>query len=185
MKFFIDLGAHNGNTLLKALDKYPDFDEYSGYEPIHKLYKESLKRLNGAKKVKIYNLAVGTKTAPITIYEDMTTHKLGSSVYSDKTQKKARKVECTMVSIDVVMEKIQLSDYVVLKIDIEGAEYELLEYMIETKLIDLVDEIYCEWHQHKIPSIPISRHNTLVSNLQKIGFNLTGLSSKDEFYRGI
>lgn len=39
-------------------------------------------------------------------------------------------------------------DYVICKMDIEGAEYEVLGRLIDDGTIDLIDEIYIEWHNH-------------------------------------
>lgn len=43
---------------------------------------------------------------------------------------------------------ISEEDYVICKIDIEGAEYEVLGSLIDDNTIDLIDEIYIEWHNH-------------------------------------
>lgn len=45
-------------------------------------------------------------------------------------------------------ENINEKDYVICKMDIEGAEYEVLGKLIDDNTIDLIDEIYIEWHNH-------------------------------------
>lgn len=45
-------------------------------------------------------------------------------------------------------------EYVVVKMNIEGAEIELLENMIETEKIKLIKELYVEWHSGKIAGMP-------------------------------
>jgi FkbM family methyltransferase len=40
------------------------------------------------------------------------------------------------------------NDYVICKMDIEGAEYDVLGKLIDDGTIDLIDEIYIEWHNH-------------------------------------
>ena len=47
---------------------------------------------------------------------------------------------------------ISEDDYVVCKMDIEGAEYEVLGKLIDDDTIDLIDEIYIEWHNHLLKS---------------------------------
>ena len=47
---------------------------------------------------------------------------------------------------------ITKDDYVVCKMDIEGAEYEVLGKLIDDDTIDLIDEIYIEWHNHLLKS---------------------------------
>lgn len=44
-------------------------------------------------------------------------------------------------------------DYVILKLDIEGAEYEVLNKLIEDGTIGLVKEFWGEWHDMKISDV--------------------------------
>jgi len=39
-------------------------------------------------------------------------------------------------------------DYLVVKLDIEGAEYEVIESIIESGAINKIDELFIEWHDH-------------------------------------
>jgi hypothetical protein len=81
----------------------------------------------------------------------------------------------------------KISDNIILKIDIEGYEYNLLEHLIETGNIKYINNIFCEWHPAKLKkrlgskSKSIKMHNDLVLKLQELGFNLTGKNNKDEF----
>ena len=43
-------------------------------------------------------------------------------------------------------ENYVLDDFVVVKMDIEGAEFRVIPHLIETKAIDLIDEIFVECH---------------------------------------
>lgn len=43
---------------------------------------------------------------------------------------------------------VNKEDYVLCKMDIEGAEYEVLGKLIDDNTINLIDEIYIEWHNH-------------------------------------
>lgn len=47
---------------------------------------------------------------------------------------------------------VSIDDYVVCKMDIEGAEYDVLGKLIDDDTIDLIDEIYIEWHNHLLKS---------------------------------
>jgi FkbM family methyltransferase len=37
-------------------------------------------------------------------------------------------------------------DYIIVKLDIEGAEYKVIERILETKSINKINELYIEWH---------------------------------------
>lgn len=79
-----------------------------------------------------------------------------------------------------VIQKFNKSDYVELKIDIEGAEYNLLEKMINEGSIKYIKKIYCEWHYRKIGE-SYSRNLSLINNLNRLGYNITGENKYDEF----
>ena len=73
------------------------------------------------------------------------------------------------------------------KIDIEGFEYDLLEHMIETRSVEYINKIYCEWHVDKLYKNNreqiFERHNNLIKKLNKMGFNLKGENNTDELYK--
>ncbi|MDQ2069165.1 FkbM family methyltransferase [Natronospira bacteriovora] len=76
-----------------------------------------------------------------------------SSLIADKKNvDKDQGVEIELVDIaDVVEsagERIRL-----LKLDIEGGEYAVLERLLDTGLIHRIDQVFCETHESKIPSM--------------------------------
>ena len=48
--------------------------------------------------------------------------------------------------IDKYIKQFKKNDYIILKLDIEGAEYKVLKHMIENGSIDFIDELFIEWH---------------------------------------
>lgn len=61
-----------------------------------------------------------------------------------------------------------LMDDVTVKMDIEGAEYDLLEHMFRDRSIHLVRKLFCEWHNDRFPDMPNSRHESLVNDLNAV-----------------
>jgi FkbM family methyltransferase len=57
-------------------------------------------------------------------------------------------------------------DYVILKLDVEGAEYDVLENMIRDRTIRRINHLFVEWHWDKI-GVPYDRHQTLVHALRR------------------
>ena len=58
------------------------------------------------------------------------------------------KIEVDCVSlVDYIKKNINISDYIVLKLDIEGAEFEVLDDLIENHLIEYINLIIIEWHE--------------------------------------
>ena len=39
-------------------------------------------------------------------------------------------------------------DYIVVKLDIEGAEYEVIESILDSGTITRINELFIEWHDH-------------------------------------
>ncbi len=57
-------------------------------------------------------------------------------------------------------------DRIILKMDIEGAEYDILDRLIEKNLLGSIDKLYCEFHWHKC-GISKKRHDAIVENVEK------------------
>jgi len=202
MKYYIDLGAYDGNLLEQVIKKYPDFDYYIAFELIPILYKEMKKRFRNNKKVKIYRKVVSTRNKKkVKFYICYCTEKggckgkgkeigTGSTLLNRKKTgniKKSRYIYVETINFsEYVKENFSKDNFIVLKIDIEGEEYPLLEYMIQTGAIFYINKIYCEWHFHKLDkrgkknNPNQERHNKLIKKLNKIGFELTGVNTKDE-----
>jgi FkbM family methyltransferase len=53
---------------------------------------------------------------------------------------------------EYLQNNIQKDNYVICKMDIEGAEYEVLKKLIKENTINLIDELYIEWHSHLLKS---------------------------------
>lgn len=60
-------------------------------------------------------------------------------------------VECIDLSAWLLQNCVS-DDFVVIKLDIEGAEYAVLDKMIKDKSIELVDQLYIEWHARFFPN---------------------------------
>jgi FkbM family methyltransferase len=54
-----------------------------------------------------------------------------------------------------------LADDVTVKMDIEGAEYDILEKMMADRSILLVRKLICEWHYDRFPGISVDRHHAV------------------------
>lgn len=61
-------------------------------------------------------------------------------------------VECIDL-VQFITENFSPSDHIVVKFDIEGAEYTILEKMISTGAIDYVNSFYIEWHQRLMKDV--------------------------------
>lgn len=197
-KIFLDIGAHRGQTLEIAIKKFPKLDLYIGLEPVKELKekaKDLLRPLPQYKegKIKIYDIALDSINHPekhvVEFYEDIGghNHKLGSSLLQDKKMRKQRAIQVTVQDVVAFFqEHFEEGDKIIMKIDIEGKEYDVLNKLADSGLMKkYVHKLYAEWHWHKVASITKEYHDQTIQNLNKIGFPVTGHSSKDEFYSGL
>jgi FkbM family methyltransferase len=186
---FIDVGTHTGQTLLLAAKRYQTCDRYIGVEPVPDLYQETCRNIPDTLKsvMDVYNFALDYQSVPeknVIFYQDIGHTRLGSSLLKDKKNLRVR--EINVKSVDIRQFFAQFKDYnILLKLDVEGKEYDILEGMIKENLLQNVRELFVEWHWNKVKSISQLRHDNIVAKLNKMGYPLTGISSEDEFYCGL
>jgi len=70
------------------------------------------------------------------------------------------------------------TDKIIVKMDIEGSEYDTMERLIETNVIDYIDEIYVEWHLRFFKN-----HDEIKAREEKIIEELTKRNIKLESWR--
>ena len=64
---------------------------------------------------------------------------------------KVNPIEVECVDLDKwIKGNFNKTDFIVLKLDIEGAEYKVLPHMIKNGSIDYINHIFIEWHWNKI-----------------------------------
>lgn len=57
------------------------------------------------------------------------------------------------------------SDQIIVKMDIEGAEYDVLEKMVAEDTIRDISVLYVEWHAHKFAGLGPERHERLLRSI--------------------
>lgn len=109
------------------------------FEPVKSFYEDIKHRFEGNDKIVIENLALSNRTKLSTIFleED------GSSLYRDGNSNKEtiKEKDISEFLIENNIDNISL-----LKLNIEGAEYDLLEHMIESKDIEKVKYLQVQFH---------------------------------------
>lgn len=149
-KVFIDGGARVGEVfdiIHRDMPQYIDFD-FVLYEP-HPNHIEHLTNLSNEKKFTYINGAIWDKTGlfdfflSVDIYGDQ-----GSTLCSDKKEKLNLETPVKVQTYDIVdiLNKYEKDDYIVLKLDVEGAEYDIIQRLIDTNNIHKVKEYIIEWH---------------------------------------
>jgi hypothetical protein len=160
-KHFFDVGAHDGDTLDFFLDHnivYHGWNVWC-FEPspqfISKLIEKS-QSFGDKFKIKICPFGIGGKNTQLPLR--ITECDLCNSFYSDldgPNIKKDIKYEVigSIVSLSEFMKKFTTSsDEVVIKLDCEGAEFDILEDLLENQeLLSRISTIYVEFHGYHQP----------------------------------
>ena len=167
-KLFIDCGGYDGCSAIKFLLKNPEYDVIT-FEPNSEMwdyYKDMPTKLI-EKAVMHYDGVVDFTIDPI--------DGDGSSVIKEKKIDATNKVsngECPIRSVDCVdlsaFIKKQSKKYaeIILKLDIEGAEYKVIQKIVDDGTLDFIDKIYAEFHWKKM-GLEKSVHDGIVSLIQK------------------
>lgn len=159
----IDIGAFNGDSALHFIS-YPDIDHIDAYEP-NKSFTDIWEAIsNHYPSVHFYNRAVYTYTGDITFYQRPDNAPLGSTIMEAKIQNDEN-VTSTVPCIDIL--DIINDEPFCLKIDAEGAEYDILERLITSGQSSLVDRLYVEWHDSKMTSDNYARQIAIVNHFKK------------------
>lgn len=170
-KIFIDCGGNKGQSVRRFIksNRYSeDFEIYS-FEPLEVVSK----RYSSMENVCFFQKAVWIYDGEIDFFVD-TGRKYryeGSTIISSKKSRTLNKKEPIKVGcIDFskwVKGVFSKDDYIILKMDIEGAEYEVLNKMIKDGTIEYINDLYIEWHWHKIRK-PEEEHLEFMDTLKSI-----------------
>jgi FkbM family methyltransferase len=77
-------------------------------------------------------------------------------------------IEVDCIDISDIINKYSDEDYIVVKIDVEGAEYEIVRKMIRDGTIDKVNELFVEWHsRYGVVGETSETENQLKKEIQK------------------
>ena len=153
MKYFIDCGANNSCSARIFRKLYDTDCEYHIFsfeiEPkFSKFFFLDIPNLTFIQK------AVWIEDGTTKFYRDKKKMNAGGSILFEKTSKNLNKKKPIIVeTIDFskwIKEKFKKADYIVLKMDIEGAEYKVIARMLAEGTFEYINKLLIEWHWKKI-----------------------------------
>jgi FkbM family methyltransferase len=157
-KIFIDGGARIGEALPEFLDGREDMRgcEVLLFEcnPNHEYTLKELASVRKDYQITVHTEALWNEDGFSQLYRSIDQWgDLGCTLNSDKTEKLdlANPIPIRTIRLSRLLNEIGPADWIILKLDIEGAEYEVVKDLIETDSIRLVNEIHIEWHDHFFP----------------------------------
>lgn len=152
MIVFIDCGAHCGESILRAKRQFGSNTKVISFEPIPYFAKEIQKIWKDDDSVEIVNAAVWIK-------EGVEEFQLSPTITDGSTLLKTPPEEYEGEYLSIQVSTFDFSNFLkqfkerdfklIVKFDIEGAEYHVLNKMISEGTIHYVDEIWGEWHEAK------------------------------------
>jgi len=143
-KIFIDCGFYVGlaSSLFKKTDEYDDEFEFYAFEPT---ISEAL--IEKYSNITFSNKAVWICDGEIDFYKSSRCRGRANSLFPNPRAKKevVNKIECIDFS-KWIMGNFEKDDYIILKMDIEGAEQDVLEKMVKDGSIEYINVAYVEFH---------------------------------------
>jgi FkbM family methyltransferase len=153
-KIFLDCGANRGQSIVGAKKQFGSDTEVYSFEAVTVLYNKLVEKWANNPTVHLFNTAVWDKNDKVKIYIS-TEWSDASTLYLDKFDRKVDKDLYNEVdSIDLsefIKDNFTPEDYIILKLDIEGAEYDVLYHLAQTGVLEYVNELWGEWHLDKFP----------------------------------
>jgi FkbM family methyltransferase len=149
-KVLLDCGANIGQSYEWFMKNRDDSDEYEVhcFEPV-----PSFKHHFENKNLTFHSDAVWIEDGTIDFYDK---GGLSSTLYKHKIDNAGQGTRTTSSCIDFskfIKDNFKLSDYIIVKMDIEGAEYKVIEKMLEKGTFEYIDEFYIEFHGSKIKDL--------------------------------
>lgn len=154
---FLDCGGNNGSSVRKfrkEFDPRARFHIFS-FEP-NPIYAE---RYLDIPKHKLIAAAVHNRDGETQFYLDREDGD-GSTLFKNKLTRENGGYgvldldePTTVKSIDLsawIARELEPSDNIVLKLDVEGAEYDIIEKMAQDKTLSRISKLFIEWHWQKV-----------------------------------
>ena len=161
---FLDLGANigQGYSWFSKFFKGENID-FELFEPNPYCYKKLKNNLKIKKQaVTIHNLGVSTKSGKVKFYglqEEGDIYSLSGSILKNHNSihyesKEENAIEIKTIDLgEYIIEKSKTYEKLIIKMDIEGAEVDILEKLISTEIVNLIDILYVEFHsQYQVKS---------------------------------
>lgn len=163
----LDIGANIGAVTMFWTHERPDL-QFHAYEPNPQAY-ESLRQnvtFNAlSERVTIHPEAIGGKRGRLDLWTDVPT--VLSTAYGDSPEAGGKKQSVPMIMLDDAWDRIGRAPIWMLKIDVEGAEGEILEATSD-ELLANVSTACVEWHDNIVPGV----RSRCIERLREAGFRL-------------
>jgi FkbM family methyltransferase len=156
-----------------------------GIDPTQK-HAPALARLEGELDGRFQHVpvAIAARDGTLTFHES--SENVSGSILEDHiniARDHIRSYQVEAVSLSGLLRRLGLQRAALLKLDLEGAEYELLN-AIDADTLQLFDQLFVEFHHHAVPRF--SQEDTLqvVRRIQGLGFEAFSLDDENYLFYG-
>lgn len=162
-KIILDIGANIGITSIYLINKFPNAKIFS-FEPLLENYDILKKNTENYKNIKVFNFGLGKNNETLDIFlSDDSANFGGGSLFPEAGGTCNRKVKCEIRNIQDTLAELNIKAIDLIKIDTEGAEFDILT-SLSNKYLQDVKWITGELHGYK--------DFELLSYLQNFGFRI-------------
>jgi FkbM family methyltransferase len=156
----IDGGGYKGEWSMDIFKKYNCFIHI--FEPVKKYYELINEKFKNNKKINVHHLGLSNKNENI----DIRINNDASSIYINNGIKETIK----LVDSVEIFEKLNITNVDLIKLNVEGEEYNILERLIESKKIDMFNNLQIQFHRY---GEKYDERKTLIENSLKKKFKVT------------
>jgi FkbM family methyltransferase len=161
----IDLGGYYGLWIDEILKKNnPHIPNIILVEPVPEFYNHLVGKYENYKKIKVINAGVSTDkneaTKTLYISNDGSSTNFNGNINSE--------IQIKTIPIDKILSDNNINQVDLLQINIEGDEYGLMEYMIESNIIEKFKNVQIQFHLGI--ENDMERRNNIQKNLISKGF---------------
>ena len=175
-KIFIDGGANVGQSITKFKDLYGEtqdfevfcFEASSNPHLLSRLNDSIEKNKNNFSSITLYNKALHTYDGEVIFYDSG--RESSSTIRKKNPNGRKITIGCTDLS-NWIISNFKKEDFIILKLDVEGSEYQIIEKMIKDGSIEYVNTIAGEIHGLKSGHTRQDSHD-LIESLERCGKRL-------------
>ncbi|KAB2696457.1 FkbM family methyltransferase [Ochrobactrum sp. Kaboul] len=173
-KVYIDIGASNGLTVEQFCDNNSDFEIFA-FEPSPRLANGLRSKFLSAPRITIIEAAAWISDGTAKFYSGTISDE-SSNLSIDKKEEAPwgddyeNGIEVHTIDFaNWMIANTSDNDLVVVKMDIEGAEYKIIPRMIELHIPERLSEIRVEWHWDRYPiEVTENQHHQIRNSLKSL-----------------
>ena len=164
-KIIFDIGGNIGITAIYLAKVFPDAIIYT-FEPLKENFELLEKNIQFYQNIKAFNFGLGSENGNFKVYLSNDSENFGGiSFYPNPVGNKAESyVLCEVKNINDIIKNFNIESIDLIKIDTEGAEYDILS-SLEEKILRKTSWLAGELHGN--------RDFELLSYLERLGFSIS------------